>query len=113
MDKDWRKYFNKDEFEWFMRLGRQLQDPEEKRSFFNTVVEKKKNTPSYSIFEDFPIEEKAKNIPQPLPPVEERKAIAAKYSHAILEMLRGRKPGGENVPSEIQEQENPDAGPLV
>jgi len=67
------------EWPWVQRLGKAISDPEEKRVFWETVRDKKLADPSYSMYEDFPMADSSG-----------RKRIAMKYSHEILQMLRGR-----------------------
>lgn len=49
-----RELFSVNEWEWFLKLGASYSDPEQKKSFYETVIEKKLADKSYSIFTDFP-----------------------------------------------------------
>lgn len=50
----YRNLFEPNEWEWFLRLGKGMSDPEEKRVFHDTVIAKKLENSSYSLFDDFP-----------------------------------------------------------
>ena len=71
------------EWPWIVRLGKAITDPEEKKVFWDSIKSKKEADPSYSIYTDFPMDDATG-----------RKKVAMKYSHEILEMLRGRGKAG-------------------
>ena len=58
MAENWKEIFGS-EFEWIKKLGSAISDPEEKRSFWETIKEKKMRDASYSIYQDFPRSENA------------------------------------------------------
>jgi hypothetical protein len=49
-----RHLFKADEWVLFLKLGGGMTDPEEKRAFFETILEKKHVSSRYSLFDDFP-----------------------------------------------------------
>lgn len=49
----WKDLFGS-EYTYIMKLGACLQDPEEKKAFWETVKEKKNKDPKYSIYDDYP-----------------------------------------------------------
>ena len=75
INKNLRDLFGS-EAEYVARLGKCFIDPEEKKAFWETIREKKKANPAYSIYTDFP-------------PVNGTDA-GLKICGEILEMLRGR-----------------------
>lgn len=82
-NKDWRSIFGEEEWRFISKLGASLTDPEEKRSFWETVKDKKEADPDYSIFTDFPKEEKT---------VSEKQRIANYYCKQIFTMMgRGKQ----------------------
>lgn len=86
---NWRKLFNKDELDWFMRLGKSITDPEKKKAFFNGIIESKIADPMWNIFEYFPREDiQVENT-------SESARLAKHYGDAILLNLRGRGYVGE------------------
>lgn len=76
MEKDWAAIFGA-EFDYIKRLGTAIVEPEEKRSFWETVKRRKQENQKWSIYDDFP-------------PASDQKRIAMKYCGEILETLRGR-----------------------
>lgn len=70
-----RHLFKSDEWEWFLKLG-SLKDPEEKKAFYDTVMEKKRVSSRYSLFDDFP---------------KDNKQECLKICGEILEMLKHGK----------------------
>lgn len=72
------------EAEWAraMKLGKDVSDPEAQKSFWQTILQKKKNQPGYSLFDDFPKEQVFES---------EKAQVAKKYCSEILDGLRGRK----------------------
>lgn len=71
------------EAEWAraMKLGKNATDPEAQKSFWETILQKKRNQPGYSLFADFPEEQVFES---------ERAQVAKKYCGEILDGLRGR-----------------------
>lgn len=55
---EWKEMFGS-EWEWVVKLGSCFSDPEEKKSFWETVKAKKLADPSYSVYSDFPREPSA------------------------------------------------------
>lgn len=79
--ENWRDLFSGEELSWFLHLGSAMHDPEQKRSFFETVVEKKRADRSYSLFTDFPKEAEVVMTPA--------QSLADKYAGAIIARLKG------------------------
>lgn len=80
MKTNWPEIFGPEEWAWIKRLGSSISDPEEKKSFWETVRDKKLADPGYSVFTDFP-----KEI------VEVKQTVAQKYCAEILTMLDKHK----------------------
>jgi len=85
MADNWRLLFKADELEWFIRLGKNMHDPQEKRFFFESVLEAKRENPYWNLFEHFPKEDVVKT---------KSAELAKKYGDAILETLKGRRKKG-------------------
>lgn len=79
MSNKHRELFTTDEYNWFLKLGQAMSDPEQKRVFFESVIEKKEADSSYNLFTDFPKQEE---------PMSEKGAMAKRYCGEILEVLR-------------------------
>lgn len=75
MAQNWRERFGT-EWDYVVRLGSAMNNPEEKKAFWEMVKEKKQANENYSIYSDFPI---AKG------------EAGMRICGEILEMLRGRK----------------------
>lgn len=58
-EKDWAAIFAAD---WprICEIGKCLHDPEEKKAFWDTVLEKKRSNPRWSIYDDYPTSESTK-----------------------------------------------------
>lgn len=80
-NKKWRELFEKEELAWFIQLGKAKHDPEEKRVFFEGVIERKRADRSYSLFTDFPKEPEAVKT--------QSQELADKYAGAIIARLKG------------------------
>ncbi len=50
----WKHLFRDDEWQYFLRLGNALNEAEEKRTFFETIIGKKQENANYCIYDDFP-----------------------------------------------------------
>jgi hypothetical protein len=57
MNTKWYDLFGS-EFEYIKKLGNALHDPEQKREFWEMVKAQKLADKNYSIYQDFPVEEK-------------------------------------------------------
>lgn len=55
-EKDWAEIFGS-EWTWIQRLGKAITDPEEKRTFWESIKSRKLANPRYSIYQDFPRDE--------------------------------------------------------
>lgn len=80
-DNSWRNLFTQKELEWFLKLGSAMTSPEEKKAFFEDVVETKRADPSWDFFSKYP--RKREKFP------------GHEICAEIIEMLRGR--GQKNV----------------
>ncbi len=83
--------FLEDEYRWAQKISAGLaQDPESRKSFWETVLTKKRELPGYLLFMDFPkevqtnsVESKGKDF---------LNSPSGKISQQILETLKGRIP---------------------
>jgi hypothetical protein len=85
-NKNWRELFEKDELEWFLELGRAKHDPEEKKTFFDGVVERKRADPKWNLFEAYP-REVAKAEEKPVDPAQDMTACQV-ICQEIIDGLR-------------------------
>lgn len=82
----WRELFESaEELNWFLKLGGAMPNAEEKKTFFDTVIQKKQENPHYSLFSDFPKE------PESEEGISEKAKMARRYCSQILETLRRGK----------------------
>jgi hypothetical protein len=72
--------FSSEEFEWAKRLSNDLRDPESQKSFWESVLERKRQYPNYSLFTDFPIEKKEVDM-----------SVGQKICQETIDMLKGRR----------------------
>lgn len=79
MGKSLAEAYGPEEWEFICRMGKSMNDPEQRAAFREMIIEKKRNNPAYSIFTDFPKVE---------PPVSEKARIAQLYCKPVLEMLK-------------------------
>lgn len=59
MGENWAQRFGS-EWEYVVRLGSAIMDPEEKKAFWESIKAKKEANPKYSIYSDFPVSESEK-----------------------------------------------------
>ena len=80
---DWKELFG-DEWDYIVRLGSAMTDPEEKKAFWEVVKQKKLADPDYSIYSDFP-----KCSDEPV--MSENARMAVSYCQKILSILSGKE----------------------
>lgn len=56
--QEWRSLFDKEELEHFLKLGAAMHDPEEKKAFFDSVIESKRADPNWNLFTFFPVDKR-------------------------------------------------------
>src|ERR1700677_3305264 len=93
-----RHLFSQAEWQWVLKIGSALHDPEDKKAFWITLIQKKEADPLYSPFQDFPAElEELKKDPKNFP--------GADVCAEILSMLNVHRKEESNVEEWLRQEE--------
>lgn len=74
-----KEAYGSEEWEFIVKLGQSMHDPEQRSAFKEMIMQKKQLDPSYSIYSDFPKAEQNQS---------EKERIAKLYCGPILELLK-------------------------
>ena len=92
---NWKEQFGT-EWDYLIRIGSSIIDPEEKKAFWETVKAKKLDDPAYSIYTDFPLDLSTKTVDKLHNSIEHEKrnkfkeSPSGKIAAETIEMLKGR-----------------------
>jgi hypothetical protein len=89
---DWKELFG-EEWDYVVRLGSAIHDPEEKRAFWESLKEHKLADPAFSVYTLFPLEVSTNPVDKTEEESEnglsEKAKLSRRYCRAILATLRG------------------------